>query len=132
MTAASGAALTPPRWRRWEGPVAARAESDLDRVRRIGARFLGAGLVGYLLVSLGGIGQTAALTAHWWPPVSALLAVGPGIVLVAASFRPGTAWLPPLAVATSPVRSRVCPDTRAAPWRPSRKPLLPSAAAVAA
>ena len=73
-------------------------EGDEARVQRIGARFLGAGVVGYLLVSLGTIGQAADLTAPWWPPLSVLLCIGPGVALIAYSFRPGTAWLTPLAV----------------------------------
>ena len=48
-------------------------EGDRARVQRIGARFLGAGLVGYLLVSIGTITATTSLTAPWWPPVSVLL-----------------------------------------------------------
>ena len=77
------------------------AEPDLDRVRRIGARFLGLGFIGYPVVSVSAIISSASLTAPWWPPLSVLLSVGPGILLVAASFRPGTGWLSPLATATS-------------------------------
>ena len=76
-------------------------EGDRARVQRIGARFLGAGLVGYLLVSIGTITATTSLTAPWWPPVSVLLCIGPGLALIVASFRPGTAWLMPLAVITA-------------------------------
>lgn len=78
-----------------------RGEGDQARVQRIGARFLGAGLIGYLLVSLGTIGQAAPLTVAWWPPLSVVLAIGPGVALIVYSFRPGTAWLPPLAVVTA-------------------------------
>ena len=52
-----------------------RGEGDQARVQRIGARFLGAGLIGYLLVSLGTIGQAAPLTVAWWPPLSVVLAL---------------------------------------------------------
>ncbi|QMT00724.1 sensor histidine kinase [Gordonia jinghuaiqii] len=76
------------------------AEPDLDRVRRIGARFLGLGLIGYPIVSAPAIIASAPLTAPWWPLVSILLSVGPGIMLIVASFRPGTAWLSPLALTT--------------------------------
>ncbi|MDH3024082.1 ATP-binding protein [Gordonia alkanivorans] len=76
------------------------AEPDLDRVRRVGARFLGLGFIGYPLVSITQIVAAAPLTAPWWPPVSILLSVGPGILLILASFRPGTAWLGPLALTT--------------------------------
>lgn len=74
---------------------------DLARLQRIGARFLGAGFIGYLVVSLGTLLNTAHLTAPWWPPLSVLLAIGPGAALLAASFRPGTGWLGPLAIAAS-------------------------------
>ncbi|WP_439029783.1 sensor histidine kinase [Gordonia terrae] len=76
------------------------AEPDLDRVRRIGARFLGLGFIGYPVVSVPAILASAALTASWWAPISVLLSVGPGILLFVASFRPGTRWLTPLAVTT--------------------------------
>lgn len=74
------------------------AEPDLDRVRRVGARFLGLGFIGYPVVSVAAILASAPLTDAWWPPLSILLSVGPGILLIAATFRPGTAWLTPLAL----------------------------------
>lgn len=74
------------------------AEPDLDRVRRVGARFLGLGLIGYPVVSAASILASAPLTDAWWAPLSILLSVGPGILLIAATFRPGTAWLTPLAL----------------------------------
>ncbi|WP_055475148.1 sensor histidine kinase [Gordonia sp. HS-NH1] len=74
------------------------AEPDLDRVRRVGARFLGLGFIGYPVVSVAAILASAPLTDAWWPPLSILLSVGPGILLIAATFRPGTAWLTPLAM----------------------------------
>nr|KOY49334.1 hypothetical protein ISGA_10960 [Gordonia sp. NB41Y] len=74
---------------------------DLERVRRIGARFLGAGLLAYLMVSWPVMVSASVQTAPWWTPVSVLLAVGPGALLVVASFRPGTDWLGPLVVACS-------------------------------
>lgn len=73
------------------------SEGDQARVQRIGARFLGAGLVGYVLVSVAAIGQTAHLTASWWPALSLALCLGPAAALIIASFRPGIAWLSPLA-----------------------------------
>ncbi|WP_338855642.1 ATP-binding protein [Gordonia hongkongensis] len=76
------------------------AEPDLDRVRRVGARFLGLGFIGYPVVSAASIIASAPLTDAWWPPLSILLSVGPGILLIAATFRPGTAWLTPLALTT--------------------------------
>ncbi|OCH80543.1 MULTISPECIES: sensor histidine kinase [Gordonia] len=76
------------------------AEPDLDRVRRVGARFLGLGFIGYPVVSAASILASAPLTDAWWPPLSILLSVGPGILLIAATFRPGTAWLTPLALTT--------------------------------
>ncbi|WP_238421317.1 ATP-binding protein [Gordonia sp. 'Campus'] len=75
-------------------------EPDLDRVRRIGARFLGLGFVGYPVVSVPSILSSAAVTSAWWTPISVLLSVGPGILLFVASFRSGTRWLTPLALAT--------------------------------
>ncbi|MGW6033738.1 sensor histidine kinase [Gordonia terrae] len=76
------------------------AEPDLNRVRRVGARFLGLGFIGYPVVSVPAIITSAALTSAWWAPVSILLSVGPGILLIVASFRPGTRWLSPLALVT--------------------------------
>ncbi|MFC8314808.1 ATP-binding protein [Gordonia sp. JH63] len=76
------------------------AEPDLDRVRRVGARFLGLGFIGYPVVSAASILASAPLTDAWWPPLSILLSVGPGILVIAATFRPGTAWLTPLALTT--------------------------------
>lgn len=76
------------------------SEPDLDRVRRIGARFLGLGMVGYAIVSVPVISSAAMLTDPWWPPLSVLLVVGSGITLVIASFRAGTGWSPPLAMVT--------------------------------
>lgn len=76
------------------------AEPDLDRVRRVGARFLGLGFIGYPVVSAASILASAPLTGAWWPPLSILLSVGPGILVIAATFRPGTAWLTPLALTT--------------------------------
>ena len=76
------------------------AEPDLDRVRRVGARFLGLGFIGYPVVSAASIIASAPLTDAWWPPLSILLSVGPGILVIAATFRPGTAWLTPLALTT--------------------------------
>lgn len=75
--------------------------TDLERVQRIGARFLGAGFVAYLLVSTGEIRAQSVLTAPWWPPLSVLAAIGPAVVLIVASFRPGTKWLSPLAMMLS-------------------------------
>ncbi|MGW0037976.1 sensor histidine kinase [Gordonia sp. NPDC003376] len=77
------------------------AGRDLERVQRIGARFLGAGLLAYLAVSWPVMVSASVQTAPWWTPVSVVLAVGPGLLLVIAGFRPGTAWLGPLAVACS-------------------------------
>lgn len=96
---ASGDTLVRPAWirRAFESDS---AEPDLDRVRRVGARFLGLGFIGYPVVSAASILASAPLTDAWWPPLSILLSVGPGILLIAATFRPGTAWLTPLALTT--------------------------------
>lgn len=82
-------------------PAAGRGDTDLHHVQRIGARFLGAGLVGYLAVTWPGLVASASATAPWWPPISVILAIGPGVALCGASFCRGTAWLRPLAVACS-------------------------------
>ncbi|TYQ10415.1 UNVERIFIED_ORG: signal transduction histidine kinase [Gordonia westfalica J30] len=76
------------------------AEPDLDHVRRIGARFLGLGFIGYPIVSFAAIASAATVTASWWVPLSILLSVGPGILLILFSFRRGVSWLGPLALAT--------------------------------
>jgi len=96
---ATGEPLTRPAWvrRAFESDS---AEPDLDRVRRVGARFLGLGFIGYPVVSAASILALAPLTDAWWPPLSILLSLGPGILLIAATFRPGTAWLTPLALTT--------------------------------
>lgn len=94
---ASGDSRARPAWvrRAFESDS---VEPDLDRVRRVGARFLGLGFIGYPVVSAASILASASLTDAWWPPLSILLSVGPGILLIAATFRPGTAWLTPLAL----------------------------------
>ncbi|MFE0749650.1 sensor histidine kinase [Gordonia sp. NPDC058843] len=96
---ASGESRPRPAWvrRAFESDS---VEPDLDRVRRVGARFLGLGFIGYPVVSVASILASAPLTDAWWPPLSILLSVGPGIVLIAATFRSGTAWLTPLALMT--------------------------------
>ncbi|WP_412768082.1 sensor histidine kinase [Gordonia amicalis] len=76
------------------------AEPDLDHVRRIGARFLGLGFIGYPIVLPAAIASSASVTASWWVPLSILLSVGPGILLIIFSFRRGTSWLGPLALLT--------------------------------
>ncbi|KAF0970250.1 MULTISPECIES: sensor histidine kinase [Gordonia] len=76
------------------------AEPDLDHVRRIGARFLGLGFIGYPVVSVAAIASSGSVTASWWIPLSIVLSVGPGILLVVGSFRRGTSWLRPLALGT--------------------------------
>lgn len=77
------------------------AGGDLERVQRIGARFLGAGLIAYLAVGWPVLVATAGFSASWWAPTSVVTAIGPGLALVVASFRPGTRWLAPLAATAS-------------------------------
>lgn len=79
----------------------ARPSSDLERVQRIGARFLGAGVVAYLVVSWPVLTANLDYTSPWWPPLSVVLAVGPAVVLMVASFRPGVGWLGPSALLAS-------------------------------
>lgn len=76
------------------------AEPDLDHVQRIGARFLGLGFIGYPIVLPAAIASSGSVTASWWVPLSIVLSVGPGILLIIFSFRPGTSWLGPLALVT--------------------------------
>ncbi|MDL9937926.1 ATP-binding protein [Gordonia sp. ABSL1-1] len=73
-------------------------DDDRARVQRIGARFLGAGFVGYPFVTAGNIAQSAQVVAFWWVPLGVLLSIGPGLLLFASSFRSGMAWLRPLAL----------------------------------
>ena len=75
-------------------------EPNLDHVRRIGARFLGLGFIGYPIVSPAAIAMSSEITAGWWVPLSIVMSVVPGLMLVVASFRSGTRWLGPLAIGT--------------------------------
>ena len=69
-------------------------------MRRIGARFLGLGFIGYPIVSPAAIAMSSEITAGWWVPLSIVMSVVPGLMLVVASFRSGTRWLGPLAIGT--------------------------------
>ncbi|WP_168704507.1 sensor histidine kinase [Gordonia paraffinivorans] len=69
-------------------------------MRRIGARFLGLGFIGYPIVSPAAIAMSSEITAGWWVPLSIVMSVVPGLMLVVASFRSGTRWLGPLALGT--------------------------------
>lgn len=75
-------------------------EPNLDHVRRVGARFLGLGFIGYPIVSPAAIAMSSEITAGWWVPLSIVMSVVPGLMLVVASFRSGTRWLGPLAIGT--------------------------------
>lgn len=75
-----------------------RDEPNLDHVRRIGARFLGLGFIGYPIVSPTNIVMSGSITASWWIPLSIVMSVVPGLALFLASFRDGTRWLAPLSI----------------------------------
>ncbi|WAC56504.1 sensor histidine kinase [Gordonia sp. SL306] len=63
-------------------------DSDLLRMQRSGARFIGLGLLTFTVVTIPVAIRCADLTADWWTPVSMVLIVGPAILLVLASLRP--------------------------------------------
>ncbi|AZG48341.1 sensor histidine kinase [Gordonia insulae] len=63
-------------------------DSDVTRMQRIGARFVGCGLLVFTLVMLPVTVRCADLTDAWWTPVSLLLVVGPALALVTATLRP--------------------------------------------
>lgn len=57
-----------------------------DRILRMFGRFIGAGYVFYLLVSMPLIVQTTSITRPWWTPVAVVLFFGPGLVLLVAAL----------------------------------------------
>ena len=72
-----------------------------DRVLQVAARFIGAGFIAYLLVSIPQFGQPAGMVAPWFTPVAVLLAFGPGIGLFAVTFLRNYRRLIPVMVAAA-------------------------------
>lgn len=62
--------------------------SEFDRVLVVSTRFLGAGFVAYLLISIPGFGQPPGMVAPWFTPVAAIAVFGPGLGLLPATFLP--------------------------------------------
>lgn len=71
--------------------------SDLVRVQRIAARFVGCGILVYALIMVPTMSRQAGLTETWWVPLSVVLVVLPAVGVVVASFREGNAWVLPWA-----------------------------------
>ncbi|MFW0784005.1 ATP-binding protein [Gordonia sp. CPCC 206044] len=65
-----------------------RDDSDVERIRRIGTRYLGCGLITFTVGLLPLIAARAEVTAPWWPPLSVLLVAGPALALIVTSYRP--------------------------------------------
>ena len=59
------------------------------RIRRLLARFIGAGYLAFLVVTVAATARGAAPVAWWWTPAALMLAVVPGIALMVATFLPG-------------------------------------------
>ncbi|MED5799487.1 ATP-binding protein [Gordonia sp. Z-3] len=62
-------------------------DSDLARIRRFGARFVGTGLLIFPVALTPLIASESALTDRWWPPVSVLLVTVPAMVVIIATYR---------------------------------------------
>ena len=67
-------------------PLPANQERDGIRIRRLMARFIGGGYVAYTITSLIEMSADAAIVASWWTPVAIALSLGPGLLLLGASF----------------------------------------------
>ncbi|WP_052073749.1 ATP-binding protein [Rhodococcoides fascians] len=68
-----------------------RDEGGGTRIRRLLARFVGAGYAAYLVSAIVESGRQTAPVRDWWTPAAVALAVVPGLVLLAASFGSGAA-----------------------------------------
>ncbi|WP_068147646.1 sensor histidine kinase [Rhodococcoides corynebacterioides] len=73
--------------------------SAADRIMRMFGRFIGAGYVFYVLVSIPAIVQTASITRPWWTPVALVLFFGPGLALAVVAFVGSIRAITMLAVA---------------------------------
>ena len=63
------------------------------------ARFVGAGFIAYLIISIPGFGTNAAIADDWYTPIAIVLAFGPGLLLLPATFSDaGRRSIPRLAV----------------------------------
>lgn len=75
------------------------AVSDVERVQRVGAIFMGSGALAFVAISIPVLVNNSRLTQAWWPPVSLLLIVVPSLALVTCGLlRRTQSWLVPLAV----------------------------------
>ncbi|NDZ94321.1 ATP-binding protein [Streptomyces sp. SID6673] len=75
--------------------------TDRARVQRIGARFVGCGLITFTVGLSPVIAARAELTDPWWPPLSAALVVGPALLVIAATYRPTLRYQTALAALSS-------------------------------
>lgn len=71
--------------------------SALTRVRRIGARVIGFGLLIFTAGLSPLIAARADLTVFWWAPLSAILVAGPALLVIAATYRESLTHLTALA-----------------------------------
>lgn len=71
------------------------------RVRRLGARVIGFGLLIFTAGLSPLIAARADLTVFWWPPLSAVLVAGPALILIAATYRRSLTHLTALAALCS-------------------------------
>lgn len=64
-----------------------------DKILRLFGRFVGAGYVVYIALSIGGIQELAQVTAAWWSIAAVIVIFGSGIGLGVASFLPDVRWI---------------------------------------
>ncbi len=74
-------------------------DTDLQRQKRIGCRFVGGGIIAFTLAMTPVAIQHAELAATWWTPVSLLLVAVPTCLLVWSTFLPRPRLLETLAFA---------------------------------
>ncbi|MGC4961896.1 sensor histidine kinase [Gordonia sp. DT101] len=76
------------RARQWRDRVVGPSDAtDRARVQRIGARFIGCGLITFTVGLSPVIAARSELTDPWWPPLSAALVVGPALLVIGATYR---------------------------------------------
>lgn len=84
-----------------DGRLAETDDTALTRAQRVGARFVGAGLIVYCLAMAPGMVRFSSMTAPWWLPLSVALIVVPSAALVGCSFCRTPDWAVPVGVCCS-------------------------------